>query len=315
MHFFNSHLTKSKEISTQTSKTVLQLAVEELGNLYSKNNLKKLKKNDKKVSQRTPKSYQEIYVNRKEFIRSTSPMSQISSQRQTVNAQQENARPETISISSLSSFLIKRIRIKPVSSTESNKINLNISSQGSPHTVSRDISPQHNEPQYPGDAEHNITKFPKMPGQPGMLDKEQITFKEEINTLLTQMKCSDWNVALAALKKIANLSEKLDQESMYPYMPEINQRLIQLIQSPRSHVCRTSCQIAGQLFHTVGDTRRPEFDDIVDLLLGIIIFYFLFLKKSTIDTVTDNVVIENSVNNNSLIDNSNTRQLNNAIIN
>nr|XP_015839444.1 PREDICTED: protein FAM179A [Tribolium castaneum] len=50
-------------------------------------------------------------------------------------------------------------------------------------------------------------------------------------------------------------------------MPSIHQRLIELLKSPRSHVCRTACQAAGHLFEYVKDTRRPEFDDIVDILL------------------------------------------------
>lgn len=40
-------------------------------------------------------------------------------------------------------------------------------------------------------------------------------------------------------------------------MTSINQRLIELLKSPRSHVCRTACQAAGHLFEYVKDTRRP----------------------------------------------------------
>lgn len=50
-------------------------------------------------------------------------------------------------------------------------------------------------------------------------------------------------------------------------MTAVNQRLLQLLRSPRSHVCRTACQAAGHLFESMKDTRRPEFDDIVDILL------------------------------------------------
>lgn len=48
----------------------------------------------------------------------------------------------------------------------------------------------------------------------------------------------------------------------------INHRLIELLKSPRSYVCRTACQAAGHLFEHVKDTRRPEFDEIVDILLA-----------------------------------------------
>ncbi|XP_017781923.1 PREDICTED: uncharacterized protein LOC108566514 [Nicrophorus vespilloides] len=50
-------------------------------------------------------------------------------------------------------------------------------------------------------------------------------------------------------------------------MTVVNQRMLELLKSPRSHVCRTACQIAGHFFETMKDTRRPEFDDIVNVLL------------------------------------------------
>lgn len=263
MYFFNYRNTKSQETSeTQTSKTVLQLAVQELDNLYKKSNSRKplSRKNASRSSNRSPKSYQEIYVTRKDFLKSTSPMNQLSPNH---TERSENTKQDLVSITSLSNFLVRRIRIKPVSvvSPESNKISSNISRE-TPNQVSRDTSPPH-----PSNTEHNV-KVPKLRSG----DNEQTNLKEEMNTLITQMKCTDWNVALAALKHIADISDKCDQEIMFPYMPEINQRLIRLMQSPRSHVCRTSCQIAGRLFQTVGDTRRPEFDDIVDLLLGNLFF-------------------------------------------
>lgn len=40
-------------------------------------------------------------------------------------------------------------------------------------------------------------------------------------------------------------------------MTTINQRLVELIKSPRSHVCRTACQAIGHLFECIKDTRRP----------------------------------------------------------
>ncbi|XP_049820723.1 TOG array regulator of axonemal microtubules protein 2-like [Aethina tumida] len=50
-------------------------------------------------------------------------------------------------------------------------------------------------------------------------------------------------------------------------MTSVNQKLIVLLKSSRSQVCLSACQTAGHLFEHVADTGRPEFDDIVDILL------------------------------------------------
>jgi hypothetical protein len=72
---------------------------------------------------------------------------------------------------------------------------------------------------------------------------------------------------LRGLADIVKICRVIDKDFIYDYMNSINQRLIELLKSPRSHVCRTACQAAGHLFEYVRDTRRPEFDDIVNLLL------------------------------------------------
>ncbi|ENN82168.1 hypothetical protein YQE_01456, partial [Dendroctonus ponderosae] len=40
-------------------------------------------------------------------------------------------------------------------------------------------------------------------------------------------------------------------------MTVINQRIIDMLKSSRSHVCRTTCKAIGHLFEYIKDTRRP----------------------------------------------------------
>ncbi|KAK5649913.1 hypothetical protein RI129_000942 [Pyrocoelia pectoralis] len=75
------------------------------------------------------------------------------------------------------------------------------------------------------------------------------------------------DVSLKGLAEVTELCRNVDPDIIYPYMTNINQKLLQLLRSPRSHVARTACQIAGHLFESIKDTRRPEFDDIVEVLL------------------------------------------------
>lgn len=65
------------------------------------------------------------------------------------------------------------------------------------------------------------------------------------------------NTALRGLAEIVEILKIVDGDLVYPHMTIINQRLIELIKSPRSHVCRTACQAVGHLFEYVKDTRRP----------------------------------------------------------
>lgn len=65
------------------------------------------------------------------------------------------------------------------------------------------------------------------------------------------------NTALRGLAEVVEILKVLDGDIVYPHMTVINQRLIELIKSPRSHVCRTACQAIGHLFEYIKDTRRP----------------------------------------------------------
>lgn len=48
----------------------------------------------------------------------------------------------------------------------------------------------------------------------------------------------------------------------------LNRRLIELLKSPRSMVVRVTCQTCGELFKAARSYKRPEFDDLVTLLLS-----------------------------------------------
>lgn len=51
------------------------------------------------------------------------------------------------------------------------------------------------------------------------------------------------------------------------FIPVISRKLIDFFRSPRSNLCRTACQTAGEFFLSAKSTKRPEFDEMVDILL------------------------------------------------
>ncbi|XP_060523715.1 uncharacterized protein LOC132700422 isoform X1 [Cylas formicarius] len=91
--------------------------------------------------------------------------------------------------------------------------------------------------------------------------------EQDLSQAIAKLKENDWNIALRGLAEIVEICRVTDSDFVYPHMTSINQRIIDLLKSPRSHVCRTTCQATGHLFEYVKDTRRPEFDEIVDTLL------------------------------------------------
>ncbi|XP_068911931.1 uncharacterized protein [Tenebrio molitor] len=99
------------------------------------------------------------------------------------------------------------------------------------------------------------------------IEPSDSTIDNTISVAVNKLREPDWRVALRGLADIVKICRVIDKDFIYDYMNSINQRLIELLKSPRSHVCRTACQAAGHLFEYVRDTRRPEFDDIVNLLL------------------------------------------------
>ncbi|KAL1505537.1 hypothetical protein ABEB36_005081 [Hypothenemus hampei] len=92
--------------------------------------------------------------------------------------------------------------------------------------------------------------------------------EQELVQAIAKMKNSDWNLALRGLAEIVEICRTADINMVYPHMTVINQRMIDMLKSSRSHICRTTCKAVGHLFEYVKDTRRPEFDEIVDTLLN-----------------------------------------------
>ncbi|KAF2894557.1 hypothetical protein ILUMI_11620 [Ignelater luminosus] len=88
-----------------------------------------------------------------------------------------------------------------------------------------------------------------------------------ISTTMSRIRNPDWNISLRGLAEMTELCRIMDADFLFPHMTAVNQKLLELLRSPRSHVCRTACQAAGHFFESMKDTRKPEFDDIVEMLL------------------------------------------------
>nr|CAH7731927.1 unnamed protein product [Callosobruchus chinensis] len=78
-----------------------------------------------------------------------------------------------------------------------------------------------------------------------------------LSQAISRLRDKDWNLALRGLAEVVEICRLVEPDIVLPHMTTINQKMVELIKSQRSHVCRTACQAVGHLFEYVKDTRRP----------------------------------------------------------
>lgn len=76
-------------------------------------------------------------------------------------------------------------------------------------------------------------------------------------------------ICMAGLRELILFAGAVNWESELgqKFIPIISRKLIDHFKSPRSNLCRTACQTAGEFFLVAKSTKRPEFDEMVDILM------------------------------------------------
>ncbi|KXJ80562.1 hypothetical protein RP20_CCG024336 [Aedes albopictus] len=118
-----------------------------------------------------------------------------------------------------------------------------------------------------GDDSLNITSESSNPSNDS-LDEECSTFGEfQINKIIDKLQDHMWEVTLQGIRELMDTANQIDWKKHEKHMTVINRKMIDFLKSPRSSLCRSACQAAGELFREAKSTKRPEFDEIVDILL------------------------------------------------
>ncbi|XP_035891443.1 uncharacterized protein LOC118502849 isoform X1 [Anopheles stephensi] len=76
-----------------------------------------------------------------------------------------------------------------------------------------------------------------------------------------------WEVCLEGIWDLMDTAGRIDWKAQEKYITVINRKLIEFLKSPRTALCRSACQVSGELFCQAKSTKRPEFDEMVDILL------------------------------------------------
>ncbi|XP_050451349.1 TOG array regulator of axonemal microtubules protein 2-like [Cataglyphis hispanica] len=90
--------------------------------------------------------------------------------------------------------------------------------------------------------------------------------QETLKNALQSLKQDQWQNTIPALIKLMHVS-RIQPEMLDSSMPRIYRSLCSLLKNTRPHVIRTVCQVAMELYKTVQCTQRPEFDELVSMLL------------------------------------------------
>ncbi|XP_012258060.2 uncharacterized protein LOC105687194 [Athalia rosae] len=114
---------------------------------------------------------------------------------------------------------------------------------------------------YPGGDNSKIQEYRPLP-VPFKYERPQDVLK----LALLKLKQNQWESTVQALMKIAEMS-RYHPEMIDPNMPIINRSICSLLKNIRSNIVKTACQVAKEMFLTMQCTQRPEFDELVGMLL------------------------------------------------
>ncbi|XP_050068955.1 uncharacterized protein LOC126557284 [Anopheles maculipalpis] len=88
-----------------------------------------------------------------------------------------------------------------------------------------------------------------------------------IATIVDKLQDNVWEVCLEGIWDLMDTAGRIDWKAQEKYITVINRKLIEFLKSPRTALCRSACQVSGELFCQAKSTKRPEFDEMVDILL------------------------------------------------
>ncbi|XP_053670746.1 uncharacterized protein LOC128721062 [Anopheles nili] len=88
-----------------------------------------------------------------------------------------------------------------------------------------------------------------------------------ISGIVDKLQDNVWEVCLEGIWDLMDMAGRIDWKLQEKYITVINRKLIEFLKSPRTALCRSACQVSGELFRQAKSTKRPEFDEMVDILL------------------------------------------------
>ncbi|XP_055615883.1 uncharacterized protein LOC129761990 [Toxorhynchites rutilus septentrionalis] len=120
---------------------------------------------------------------------------------------------------------------------------------------------------YQDDTCNTTTESTSSPSNDSIDDDCSIYGSIQLNKIIDKMQDNIWEVNLHGIYELMEVAGQVNWKKYEKHMTIINRKMIDFLKSPRSSLCRSACQATGELFREAKSTKRPEFDEIVDILL------------------------------------------------
>ncbi|CAO1430371.1 unnamed protein product [Diamesa hyperborea] len=130
------------------------------------------------------------------------------------------------------------------------------------------------------------------------MDFNNGNYNVKLSGVVDKLQDHSWEICLDGLREFVRFAGNIEWEEHAKYIPIISRKLIDFFRSPRSNLCRTACQTAGEFFMMAKSTKRPEFDEMVDILLSRTADPNRFIQKDSnvaLDKMVQSICIQHSV--------------------
>lgn len=134
----------------------------------------------------------------------------------------------------------------------------------------------------------------------GGLDIGCGTYHTKLTNVIDKLQDNEWETCVDGLRDFLKFAGNInwDADLGQRFIPIISRKLVDFFKSPRSNLCRTACQTAGEFFNVAKSTKRPEYDEMVDILLCKTADPNRFIQKDAIvalDKMATSICLHHSV--------------------
>lgn len=117
---------------------------------------------------------------------------------------------------------------------------------------------------YSGMPERNGNVVHETPSITSSIASERITLTSVVDKLYN----FSWEIILSGMNELLYIASNVNWPLHEREICLIYRKLLECFRSPRSSVVRVACQVSGEMFRITKCSRRPEYDELVEMLLS-----------------------------------------------
>lgn len=110
----------------------------------------------------------------------------------------------------------------------------------------------------------NCNPVHECPSNTSSVNSERVTLTSVIDKIYN----FSWEIILSGMNELLYIAPNVNWPLHEREICLIYRKLLECFRSPRSSVGRVACQVSGEMFRITKCSRRPEYDELVDMLLN-----------------------------------------------